>query len=816
MQKVSSSLIQSIDSSLVTGRLEYVALSGGLANRMTGYLFLNDKPTSEYHAAPKIYVDERAAAVSNLLSSYLPLSGGVVTNLTITQNLTGSTALFTTSLSAPSLSGNFYGNFYGSAGNLVGGSGAVPLSGLTGSVATSSDNLQSGMLATNSLLIGQGREGLYIGKTTIKENYLTTEQTSGPWTLMANISSSNQNRFSFVTSSADGKYVASYAHFYNEDDIKISNNYGNNWTTVDSISSKKAICMSANGNVLGLLPSSGVKIYKLADQPVSSITVNPSSSVTWSNIAMSSDGRVISIGGRNQATSRGCSYNSFDYGNTWIQAFNLAFNNAINCLAMSSDGKRQAVASSAGSNYIYISDDYGSTWRAVGSAANYRTLSMSADGKYLVAVFTGVGVIISKDYGNNWAAANLPSLNYANSQVSADGRIQIVNTFTPGFANCGLYISYDYGSNWSSTTITYGSLISGAIPRIAMSSDGKICYLGSYRGIFDSKILGNLILTEGGGLSATSVYVSGDLTGNIGKSFKLSLKGDWNSGTTYGAGDIVIYNRSTFASNVDNNLNNAPVTGYGGTAPSSDGNWLLVSKGSKDFYSAFKSTWNSSTSYERGEIVIYQDSTYMCDISATEIGTFAPSEWSMIATSKSSNAGTYATDFSLAGTAPETVTITHDLSTRDVVYSIYKVDGTQVIPNAAVSSSNKKDLTLTFNSPDAGTYRAVVISSAYSGGWGVITGGTRYWYSNDTNSWSNSNNWWSDINHITPSDVPDDQSTVIILNSPVSPVVTLAGWVAPVSINANASEITFVGPGNVSIPLYGTIHLENGATYGIQ
>ena len=55
---------------------DYVPVAGG---NMTGFLTLSGLPTANYHAAPKIYVDNQITTVNGTFSNYLHLIGGTVT-----------------------------------------------------------------------------------------------------------------------------------------------------------------------------------------------------------------------------------------------------------------------------------------------------------------------------------------------------------------------------------------------------------------------------------------------------------------------------------------------------------------------------------------------------------------------------------------------------------------------------------------------------------------------------------------------------------------------------------------------------------------
>lgn len=68
--------------------------------------------------------------------------------------------------------------------------------------------------------------------------------------------------------------------------------------------------------------------------------------------------------------------------------------------------------SSAGTDkgYIWISDDFGTTWKSTGSSNNWKKIVSSADGSKLAATEATNGYIwISTDYGVNWSIKNPPA-----------------------------------------------------------------------------------------------------------------------------------------------------------------------------------------------------------------------------------------------------------------------------------------------------------------------------------------------------------------------------------------------------------------------
>jgi len=83
-----------------------------------------------------------------------------------------------------------------------------------------------------------------------------------------------------------------------------------------------------------------------------------------------------------------------DIGATWNEDTNVGSAKQWRSVSISSDGKYQTAVVYNGQ--IYISDDYGATWTAVDSARVWYSVSMSSDGRYQTAVVDNGQIWISK------------------------------------------------------------------------------------------------------------------------------------------------------------------------------------------------------------------------------------------------------------------------------------------------------------------------------------------------------------------------------------------------------------------------------------
>jgi photosystem II stability/assembly factor-like uncharacterized protein len=80
-------------------------------------------------------------------------------------------------------------------------------------------------------------------------------------------------------------------------------------------------------------------------------------------------------------------------------------------IAMSSDGKIQASperGSATGGGYIYISKDAGNSWEPKGPYLYWTSMDMSSDGKIQTALVYQGDIYVSADSGNTWTLCKHP------------------------------------------------------------------------------------------------------------------------------------------------------------------------------------------------------------------------------------------------------------------------------------------------------------------------------------------------------------------------------------------------------------------------
>jgi hypothetical protein len=196
-------------------------------------------------------------------------------------------------------------------------------------------------------------------------------------------------------------------------------------------------------------------------QPVIRITIGPHWTQTslppsvWNGLASSSDGTVL------VACASGGVYASRDKGATWTRTTLATMAGDLNitwsCVAVSSDGTKVVVARMKNTAYVggvFISEDSGISWtQSDAPNENWTAVVSSADGKK-VAAASGTGIYISTNFGLNWTRTSAPNKNWAAIASSSDGQTIVAGTveWSGAIAAGSIYRSSDYGLTWTLTS----------------------------------------------------------------------------------------------------------------------------------------------------------------------------------------------------------------------------------------------------------------------------------------------------------------------------------------------------------------------------
>jgi photosystem II stability/assembly factor-like uncharacterized protein len=210
-----------------------------------------------------------------------------------------------------------------------------------------------------------------------------------------------------VSMSSCGKYQTAITNTSVSSNSKIytSSDYGNTWTLITSSTYCQKVKISSDGKyqVITRYIASSEYIFSSDYGQTWTLYNNITSSSGVTAVAISSDGKYITICG---GTPADLIYISSNYGNTWtnVGPSGIGFKE----IAMSSDGKYQIAAPayspfSTPSKYIYVSSDYGNTWnfKISGGQRDWRCVDISSDGKYIIAATSG-NIYISFNYGETW------------------------------------------------------------------------------------------------------------------------------------------------------------------------------------------------------------------------------------------------------------------------------------------------------------------------------------------------------------------------------------------------------------------------------
>jgi len=270
-------------------------------------------------------------------------------------------------------------------------------------------------------------------------NYNVTPS-SGTWT-----TATTSDTWTAVSSSSSGQYVVAVASTGN---VYVSNNFAHNFTLVPT------------GSFTPTLPTSPV--------------------LTWSAITCSSSGQYIVICSDNTSNQNGTVYTSENYGATWNQvstgssAGQLPANTSWSSITSSSNGQNLVICaeySSSTGGYVYISQNYGTSWyqAPTGTSAgqlpaniNWTSITSSSSGQYLAVCASTTGgsngvVYISSNYGNSWSqvtpgSSGLPSTAIPWTSITSSSSGQVLALSSSSTTATNMYISTNFGGNWTGIT----------------------------------------------------------------------------------------------------------------------------------------------------------------------------------------------------------------------------------------------------------------------------------------------------------------------------------------------------------------------------
>jgi len=150
--------------------------------------------------------------------------------------------------------------------------------------------------------------------------------------------------------------------------------------------------------------------------------------------------------------------------------------------------------------YIFTSNDYGTSWFDVSYNITedyspfflYSDISISYTGKYQTISISGIGIIISDDYGLTWKKiTNTNDSVYCIINKSTDSMIDGKYQYYISDSGTKIFVSIDYGNTWNFYYIVPNSNKYFIFFSFSTSSDGKYVYCSTVSDYISSIIISN-------------------------------------------------------------------------------------------------------------------------------------------------------------------------------------------------------------------------------------------------------------------------------------------------------------------------------------
>jgi hypothetical protein len=251
--------------------------------------------------------------------------------------------------------------------------------------------------------------------------------------------------------------------------IMISNDYGitwnkanvsaplnTDWTSVSCSSSGKYIAASVRLGGIWLSINYGITW---------ALTTAPSNQVYWTSVAVSANGKYM-IGGVSYTqeddeyyfTVDGFLWMSSNSGSSWSMVPNMPFY-CYEHVTVSYDGQHMTASQCSTVDIetknvptLWTSNNYGSNFTAASPVASWDSVAVSSDGQYQLAVSSENEVVfVSQDYGFSWRLVTYGGdeenniVSYAVAAVSATGQYMSTGSNNRNF----ILYSTNYGVTWS-------------------------------------------------------------------------------------------------------------------------------------------------------------------------------------------------------------------------------------------------------------------------------------------------------------------------------------------------------------------------------
>ena len=240
-------------------------------------------------------------------------------------------------------------------------------------------------------------------------------------------------------------YMRNFATTSNGQTIYVSGTDFNMYRSTDYGQSFSPVTTGYEGSPFRAIVSSSDGTYVFAGSDTGSdVIMSTDSGVTWSNhggmslywesMACSSNGTYVYGVGYDSAISENVMYKTSNSGSSWSKVPTFVSDPANNAMvSVSCNSTGQYVVVTAGTDGIYRSADYGSTWSLVNGnsggaiGVNWVSIASDASGANLIAAeFTNACIYNSTDSGTTWTVINL-WLNQNNAvAISQNGTYRII------------------------------------------------------------------------------------------------------------------------------------------------------------------------------------------------------------------------------------------------------------------------------------------------------------------------------------------------------------------------------------------------------
>lgn len=257
----------------------------------------------------------------------------------------------------------------------------------------------------------------YLCDGTTQLVYKNTTYGYGNWNSISPTSSA----WAYVTCSIDGKYVGVTSY----DRVYVSSNYGLNWTPYYANNSPyKNITCSGNGYFYvngGTTSNHFIRIINCNTTQI----IDKVMPVNMTDITTNNNNTQVYVSGNDGIYKSNGQFSDFNKSDSTITSH----------ITMNSTGQ---YIGAVDSQSIFISSDYGSTWRKINNVSgSWTSINSNSTGKLLCAS-TSLTIYYSNDYGETWNSnTNAPNNNYRRMSMNSEGNIATAITQT------NVYVSFN-------------------------------------------------------------------------------------------------------------------------------------------------------------------------------------------------------------------------------------------------------------------------------------------------------------------------------------------------------------------------------------